>query len=508
MTQTAHRRYDDLGSLRTPFLDRGRDAAKLTIPSLLPPDGHNPTSRLPTPYQGIGARGLNNLASKLLLALLPPNSPFFRFVINDFDLEALTQQEGMRAEVEEGLNRVERSVMSEIETGAIRVSAFEALKQLIVSGNSLIYLPPQGGMKVFRLDRYVVVRDPMGNVLEIIVKESMAPELLPEGVQIETPGTDPSAQKAIDIYTWVRRGPKNWTVHQEVQGKIVPNSKGTYPLDASPWIPLRFTKIDGEDYGRGYVEEYYGDLVSLEALTKAIVEGSAAAAKILFLVNPNGTTSIRDIASAESGAIKSGNAADVTVLQTEKFADFRIAYETIQQIQQRLSFAFLLNSSVQRAGERVTAEEIRYMAGELEDALGGVYSILSQEFQLPLINRLMLQMQRQRRLPKLPKGVVRPAITTGLEALGRGHDMNKLSMFAQIAVQAAQLPPEVNKDDFLKRAGTSLGIDMKGMIKTPEEMQALMQQMQMQQMVEKLGPKAMDVAKEQMSQGNSNGPQG
>ncbi|WP_416142518.1 portal protein [Escherichia coli] len=47
------------------------------------------------------------------------------------------------------------------------------------------------------------------------------------------------------------------------------------------------------------------------------------------------------------------------------------------------------NSAVQRTGERVTAEEIRYVASELEDTLGGVYSILSQELQLPLVRVLL-----------------------------------------------------------------------------------------------------------------------
>ncbi|MDP1159362.1 portal protein, partial [Klebsiella variicola] len=71
------------------------------------------------------------------------------------------------------------------------------------------------------------------------------------------------------------------------------------------------------------------------------------------------------------------------------------------------------------------------MAGELEDALGGVYSILSQEFQLPLVNRIIARMTKKKKLPALPKGVANPTIVTGLEALGRGHDMNKYQMFLQ-----------------------------------------------------------------------------
>lgn len=505
--KTAAGRYQQLSNARTSVLERARSAAKLTIPSLMPPSGHSESSTLPTPFQGIGARGVNNLASKLLLALLPPNSPFFRLMIDDFTLEKLTQREGMRAEVERGLNKIERALMTEIETTAIRVSAFEALKQLLVAGNVLIYLPPEGGMRVFRLDRYVVKRDPMGNVIEIVTREDISPDMVPEAMKAHVKQKSTSNEKTVELYTHVIRQADKWIIRQEIKGMTVPKSRGSYPLDKCPWIALRFTKIDCEDYGRGYVEEYYGDLLSLEELQKAIVEGSAAAAKVLFLVNPNGTTRMTDIAKAPSGSVRSGNAEDVSVLQLEKFADFQIAFKTIETIQQRLSFAFLLNTAIQRAGERVTAEEIRYMAGELEDALGGVYSILSQEFQLPLVRVIMFRMERQRKIPALPKGVVKPTITTGLEALGRGHDMNKLNLFAGAAVQAAGLPPEVNKADFLTRVGTALGIDMSGLMLSPEQVAQAQQAEMMRQMMDKLGPKGMDILRDQLKPEAQDGTQ-
>lgn len=505
-TTTAASRYRQLETARTSVLNRAREAAKLTIPSLMPPDGHSEISTLPTPFQGLGARGVNNLASKLLLALFPPNSPFFRLMVDDFTLQKMTQKQGMRAEVEKALNMIERSVQGEIETTAIRVSAFEALKQLITAGNVLVHLTPKGGMRVFKLNQYVVKRDPAGNVLEFIVKEEVAPDTLPEVIRTRLKNAEGAdAQKTAELYTRVYRRGDQWHVLQETQGMIIPGTKGSYPLDKSPWIVLRFTKIDGENYGRGYIEEYLGDLISLESLTKSIVEGAAASARVLFLVNPNGTTTMKTLAEAPNGAIRQGNAADVSVLQVQKFADFRVAQEAIASITQRLSFAFLMNTAVQRGGERVTAEEIRYMAGELEDALGGVYSILSQEFQLPLVNRIIFTMERQKRFPTLPKGMVKPTITTGLEALGRGHDMNKLNLFADIAGKAQALPPEVNKSDFLTRIGTALGIDMAGLMKSPEEMQAEQQQQFMQQLIDKLGPNAMNIIRDQMNpqvQGN------
>ena len=92
-------------------------------------------------------------------------------------------------------------------------------------------------------------------------------------------------------------------------------------------------RVDGEDYGRSYVE-HLGDLVSLEGLTKAIVEGAICICKTLFMVSPNGTTRAKAIAESENGSIIEGNANDVSVLQVGKFPDFRVAQETMMKIEQ------------------------------------------------------------------------------------------------------------------------------------------------------------------------------
>ena len=120
---------------------------------------------------------------------------------------------------------------------------------------------------------------------------------------------------------------------------LIEESIGEYPLEKSPWLPLRYTQTDGEDYGRGFVEEHIGDIKSLEALTKAIAEGSAAAAKVLFMVNPNGTTRARTLAEAPNGAIAQGSDGDDQFYNL-LFNDFRTAQATMQGITDRLSQAF------------------------------------------------------------------------------------------------------------------------------------------------------------------------
>lgn len=495
--ESAKARFSKLESQKNPYMIRARECSTLTIPSLIPPQGSTGSTKLPTPFQSLGARGVNNLAAKLLLALLPPNSPFFRLIVDDYMLEKLAGREGARADIEEALDKMERAVMTKVETGNTRSSTFEAMKHLLVAGNVLLFVPPEGGLKVFRLDRYVVKRDPMGNVLEIITKENISEMELPEAVRLALAKEDKSegessAEDIEELYTRVVRTDKGWDVYQECEGVIIPGTEGSYPKDKSPWLALRFIQVDGEDYGRSYVEEYLGDLKTLEGLTKAIVQASAAAAKVLFLVKPNSTTKMKTLAESVSGDIKEGNAEDVTVLQMDKFADFRVAYDTIKEIKEALSFAFLLNSAVQRNGERVTAEEIRYVANELESSLGGIYSTLAQEYQLPYLRVVMSAMERAKELPVLPKGSIKPTITTGVEAIGRGNDLTKLAGLLQ---DIAPLGPEViqqemNVGDYIKRCGAARGIDMKGLLPTAEEKAQRAQQSQQQQLIAQLGPNA------------------
>lgn len=477
--------YNSLESDRHTFLERARDCSKLTIPTLVPPQGHSSATIYPTPFQGLGARGVNHLAASLLLSMLPPNQPFFRLALDEEAVRSLGAGPGVKAEIDQTLSSMERSVMQEIETMAVRSSVFEAVKHLIVSGNVLLHMD-RGRLKVFHLDQYVIQRDSAGDIQHIVVKETVARNSLPKSV-IEEIGENPSAdsyssakEDEIDLYTCVHRvDAKSWEVYQEIENTVISSTKGRYKNDNFPWFALRMNRVEGESYGRGYVEEYLGDLKSLEALTQAIVEGSAAAAKVLFLVNPNGFTNAETLARSPNGAIREGLATDVTVLQVQKQNDFSVALQTIAQIRERLSYAFLLAESTIRNAERVTAEEVRLTTAAVERQLGGVYSILSQEFQLPFVRFLLQYMAKAKRLPKVPDQYVKPMIVTGIDALGRGNDLTKLDTFLiglQQVIGPEALAQFVNIEEYLARRAAALGIDTDGLIKSQEERQAETQQ--------------------------------
>lgn len=493
-------RYEQLATGRSGAESRAREASKLTIPSLIPPAGATSSTLLPSPWQSVGARGVNNLAAKLLLALLPPGTSFFKLSPQEHVLDELKGEDNapVVAAIQEALSKVERAVTTKLESTNIRPVMFEVFKHLIVGGNALLVILPDGSFKMFPLARYVVKRDLEGNPLEIITKEALDRRTLPPAaqaiVQADVTGSEMGNDKPLELFTVVaRKDNGSWRVHQEILGQRIPGSEGFYPKDRSAWLPLRWTAVADDDYGRGMVEEYQGDLYSHDTLSQAIAEGAAGMARILFFADEAGVTNREDIQRAENLDILPGKATDITVLQVEKALDFSVAKAQAAELKQQLEQAFLLTSSIQRQAERVTAEEIRIMAAELEQSLGGVYSTFAQELQLPLIRRLMFIMQRKNELPPIPEKSVVPQIVTGLDGLGRSSDLAKLDAFlaglGQLFGQPAVVE-YVNVGDYAKRRAAALNIDTNGLVRSEEEVQAARQQAQQAQLAASLGPNA------------------
>jgi hypothetical protein len=496
--------YERLKSCREPFLRRARQCSAVTIPWLMPPLGHSESSDLPTPFQSVGARGVNNLTSKLMLALFPPNAPFFKYEVDAYALEQIEGAEGAREEVEQNLVKASEAILTELETSGFRVGAYEAARYLVVTGNALQYFHDDG-VKVYRLDQYCVERDPQtGEPVRIVVCEMLAPEDVPQSIKARvdevrrTKAAGPV--KSCELYTMAEYNADTgkWDVRQECEGIAIEESEGSYAEQDFPFNPLRGNVVSGEDYGRSYVEEYLGDLLSLEGLAQAIVEGAAAGARWTPLVNPAGMTDIDDLAKAENGEYVPGRGDDVTSPKIDKYFDFQVAAKTANEIEGRLSFAFLLNSAVQRNAERVTAEEIRYIAGELEQALGGIYSLLSKEWQLPLVEFIARRMTRERRLPKISEKYIRPTVITGIEAIGRGNDLSRLSSafaaFTALATAAPVIGQYMNLLELAQRVFNAAGVRTEKLLKTEEQLAQEAQAAQQAALVQHLGPNVVNQA--------------
>ena len=476
---TAKSRYDNLSSDRSQFLTEAEDATKLTLPYLI--RGHEDYQKgmkqLKTPWQSVGAKGVVALASKLSLSLVPPQTSFFKLQLDESQLGEEFGPD-IKSELDLSFAKIERTILDAIAASDDRVVIHQALQHLVVGGNALIFMGKQG-LKLYPLNRFVIERDGNGNVIEIITKERIDSELIPNYTPSKKQDVvdGEGGEDEIDVYTHVKRDNNRFIWHQEVDGKRLPGSESKAPVDATPWLPLRFNTVDGEAYGRGRVGQFIGDLKSLEALSQAIVEGSAAAAKVVFTVSPSSTTKPATLAQAGNGAIVQGRPDDIGVVQVGKTADFATALQHMQTLERRLNEAFLILSV--RQSERTTAEEVKMTQLELEQQLGGLFGLLTVEFLVPYLNRKLSVFQKTGDIPRIPKGMVKPIIVAGINSLGRGQDVQALGSFLQTIAQT--MGPEaittyINPEEVIKRLAAAQGIDVLNLVKSMQEVQQEQQQ--------------------------------
>lgn len=479
---TAKARYQALSRSRDNVLRQAREAARLTIPGLIPAEGSSdPHDVTEQPYTSVGARGVNNISAKLLLSLFPPERPFFRLDIDADTAEELSADLG---DAQAKLAGISRKAMVLAELSGSRTIWMEVLRHLVVAGNVLVYHPIEGTkMRMWRLDQYAIKRSSSGELLEGIIREEVFPSELEEGVRtatkVEFDPEKPDDEKKIEVYTRILRDGETINHWQEINEIEVPGSRGAAKAPDAGWQALRWQEVPGSDYGRAYVTEYAGDFLTLEDATKAILQFAAEAARILRIVDPNSGVDIEELAAAESGDFLTGFADRIKTLQLDKDQDFKVVWEVATSVERRLSQAFLLASNSIRNAERVTAEEIRAIAQELEDALGGTYTVLSTEVQRPYANRLLYILSKTKKAPKLPPSIV-PVIITGFSALGRNQETAALRDWLDdlLATLGAEfVATRINGAEVATRLGVGRGVmAVDTLIKTDEEVAAEQQQ--------------------------------
>jgi len=226
-------------------------------------------------------------------------------------------------------------------------------------------------------------------------------------------------------------------------------------------------------------------------LSRAMSEAALAAARTLILVRPGAAITARTVAEAANGAVKQGNAEDLTAFKLDKQADFAVAERRAASIEQRLSLAFLI--TFQRQAERVTAEEVRQVIQELDEGLGGVHSNIAENVQKPVVNFILASVLKRPNVPEIPANVD-PIISTGLEAISRGQMAQKLLTAGQISQQVlgeaavAALDPRPT----MVQIYTSVGLDADALLKSEEQVMQEQQQQQAMALAERAAPNAVN----------------
>ena len=478
---TAKARYQALVSRREPFLTRAREAAAITVPSVLPPAGHSASSPLPQPYQGFGAQASLTLANRVASALMPPGRSIMALTPRpEFLIE--TGQDSVPPDVDIALAKSQQIIDGEIERRNWRQATTLAAQLLVITGNCLEQVLGDNSIKTYRLDQYVVVRDPSGKLIEIVIEEMLSPEGLPEELRGMYDG-DKSGTTNVPLYTHIKLVDGAYKVYQEFQDQKVPDSEGQFAPDVLPFNALRWAVVPGEDYGRGKVEEHIADFRHLDGLSKSLADGTSMASRNVTMIRPGaqgGLNLMRRVARANNGDHVVGNPEDVAMLQFQNIPGLQICKEAIMELRRELGQAFLLSSSVTRNAERVTATEVRMVAQEVDGIVGGVFSTLSKEQSLFRIRRLVFQMQNNKQLPEWPEEIIEPHILTGLEALGREAVTNSIMTAAQLMQGLPQQAQDYPKwSDLLKKLFVSL--ELPDAVKTEAEVQEDRQRQMAQQ---------------------------
>ncbi len=503
-------------SKRWATLDRARTCSSLTKPWVLPPEGFNldGNDRLDEPFSSLASRGISNLEGRLLLALYPPGRPFFSLRVSQAvaaDPEIAPEQ---LQQFEQILFMQELAIQAALEASYVgdkaqnrRRTGFRsqkraAISQLLVTGDVLEQLTDDYRIKVFRRDQYITKRDSSGDVLCHIVKEVMDPlSLSPQQLemcnmnQIDL-AAKPAADRLEDMYTQCEWNPltKTWVIAQECNGHIILESEDP----VSPFMATTYELAPGESYGRGLVELNLGDIRSVNELTQSLLDFSATASKQLFALDMNSQVMPEDLAKPSGSVIQArvqgGQVSDVGMIRADKMNDFQVTAGTRDSIRKDLATVMLMEAEATPRGERVTAFQVQRVASELEGALGGIFSQISDQQQVPLIERLMFQMKRDRKMPALPDETVQIETLTGVSALSREAEGGRLLQVLQImSGMGPEAMGKVNQDVLIDLLMRQAGVFEPGLLKSPEQIAAEKEQQMQMMMAQQVGAKAVDV---------------
>ena len=487
----AKKRYDKLVKARSNYLTRAEEASSLTIPQLYSGsyESENDGQSYPNPYQSLGARGVNNLANKIILTLFPPATAFFKMGMNPITLKEMRKGEG---EINQALQILEKSIVSEMEISQLRASLVDMLKQCIVGGSALLHVPQINNPKVISMTNFGIKRSKSKMILEIIIKECLYYSELDKSTKDQVVKSNEITddiikdKKELEVYTVIKRQDDGmYKEHQDILGIEIDGTQGVHKAKELPYIFVPFVDR-GEHYGRSYVEDFIGDLNSYEGLRKSVLEAAAESARIIYLVKPNATLNIKKLQSASSGDVLLGNIDDVGTLQADKRMDLQIAQQEMEILRLDLSTMFLLDSSVRRNAERVTAEEIRRVSQELEVSLGGIYSTLANVLQEPLVKLYLIRLKQKGLINDALKDSIDLEVTTGSAALGRGTEFNSISTFIQTmqATLGQEFSTYIKMPEMIARVANSLDIGTSELIKSQQELQAEQQAAQEAQLAQ------------------------
>lgn len=430
----------------------------------------------------VGARLINHLSNRIADTMFPHDKPFFMLVLTteaqrDLEAEFGDNGAGQLAEVvRTATARIEQVALRQLKMTAYRPMAVLALKHMIITGNCVIKRMKDETRIVYGVRDFCIRRGVQGDMHECILRDNKKFINLPEDVKtmLLEAKREYQDETKVTLLSHYKRIGKRWAF-QQAADNVMLAPVTYYKDDDLPILPLTWTLQKGEDYGHGLVEDNAIAFHNLDVLTASMIDLMSAIADIKFLVKPGSQLDVVALNKAARGSYHTGNEGDITVPELGKRGDIKIMLEAISKWERDLSQAFLLNSASTRNAERVTAEEIRLNARELESAYGGLYSRLALEWQhregIYAINKVDFKQELGANAKLFEVLVV-----TGLESLSREGQLDNLRLAIGDMQMLESVPEEIrgtiNPLLFASFIFTNRGVKLKQFMYTEAEMKA------------------------------------
>lgn len=481
MIDSVQSEWKRLDGLRQSMLKRITGYANMTLPRIMEELGADEqNSTVNRDHQSVGAQGVNHLANRLMLTMFAPSRPFIRLAMKPTAIAAAVQQGLDEMTIEDAVFEGEMRAVRELDNKPVRPKLYETLLHLIIAGNVLLKLPKVGEATVYGLRDYVCQRTRDGNWHTLILCRQHRFTDLEQDLQEYMQATTANRYQrdtAVKLYTYVTRedGRVKEMLYVDETEVLLDKYIGNVPEDESEWHPLVWNLRSGAHYGTGHVEDLSSDLAALSVLSKAEIEAAILASEFRWLLRPGAQTTATDLQESENGAVLPGEKDDLNLLHASIGQSLQVVRDTTAERVRRIGFGFLMNSAVTRDAERVTQEEIRQQAQELETSLGGVYSRLAGSLQLAVARWLMVSTKIN-----ISNTDFDLRIVTGLDALSRNGDLAALrGALADIASLAQLQGPALSSlkmDVIIRAIFMGWGVRPNQFIKTTQEMQQDQQQ--------------------------------
>lgn len=483
--------WNEMETEKGDLIDRSEAYARWTVPSVMQRKFNSNVEQEKGSVM-IGARLVNHLANKIVDTLYPVSGRFFTVALTPealLDLEKEMGEENtalIQAAVRDSTSKLEKVAMRKLNLTEYRPVAINAAKHLIITGNSLLRRMKSGRRIHYGVNRYGCRRDIEGKEIEVVLYDKKMFKTFDEKTRTTIEEAckmhhrqHPTDKDEVELLTRYSMQPDGrWKIEQEADGVDLNNdqivSEDDYDL-----LLLTWNLSTGDNYGRGLVEDHAATFHQLDVTTDAVTDLMAIVCDVKFLVRPGSALGmqIRELNSAKRGAYFAGNKDDISTPELNKRGDLDVMVGAIAKWEQDLSAAFLLSNV--RQAERVTAEEIRLIASELESAFGGLYSNLALSWQQKEADYAINQIDFAK---EIGSGIelFEVLVTTGLESLSRQGQIDNLRLAINDLALMQGVPEEMraafNPMLFASFIFTNRSVDIKEFLYTEEQMQANQQQ--------------------------------